>query len=93
WCFDAEPKQLWKVPLADGSLAGIPLEATGSLILATRSGMLVRLAADSGKEQARIDLSQPLAAMLAGDGEQVFVATADGCLLKAALPKESATEP
>jgi outer membrane protein assembly factor BamB len=82
----------WQVPL-DGNLAGSPIESAGTLIAATRDGLLLRLAADSGKELARVDLGEPLLGSPVVAGSDVLVATADGVLLKVALPNKQEAAP
>lgn len=88
WCFDDEPKQLWKVPLAHGPLAGDPVAATGSLIVASKSGILDRLDENTGKVLASLDLGQSLAGTPVVQGQFVLVPAADGTLLKVNLPAE-----
>jgi outer membrane protein assembly factor BamB len=93
WCIGAGPKQLWKIPLTRGPLAGSPLAAGDSLILATKSGALTRISASTGKEVANLDLGQSLAGTPAAAGQFVLVPAADGTLLKVKLPAEGAASP
>jgi hypothetical protein len=88
WCFDDEPKQLWKVPLTHGPLAGDPVAAAGSLIVASRTGILERLDENTGKATASLDLGQTLAGTPVVQGQFVLVPAADGTLLKVNLPAE-----
>ena len=90
-CLDATQTERWRVPLADGPLAGCLAESAGSLVVAFQAGTLLRLAADSGKELARADLGQPLAGSPVSLGQHLLVPTADGCLLKVALTTGGAT--
>jgi len=90
WCFAGESKQLWKIPLSHGPLAGSPVEAAGSLVIATKGGALVRVDADTGKETAVLDLGQALAGTPAVSGQFVLVPAADGTLLTVTLPKAAA---
>lgn len=81
-------KELWKLALPDGHLAGRPLVVGSDLILATKSGKLLRIAADSGREIARADLRQTLSgspALLAG---AALIPTAAGRILKVSLPEK-----
>lgn len=87
-CLDGTGKQLWKIPLADGSLAGSPLEAGGDILLPMKRGLLLRVAATTGKEIARSDISQPLAGSPALLGTSALVPTAAGGVLKVALPEK-----
>jgi outer membrane protein assembly factor BamB len=93
WCFDTEPKQLWKVPLTHGPLAGSPVDAAGSLIVVTKTGALCRLDAETGKEMAVLELGQGLNGTPAVSGQFVLVPAADGTLLKVTLPAQGAANP
>jgi hypothetical protein len=55
--------------------------------------LLLRLAADSGKELARVDLGEPLLGSPLIAGSDVLVATADGVLLKVKLPNRQEAAP
>jgi hypothetical protein len=93
WCFDDEPKQLWKIPLKHGALAGWPTGGEGELIFPTKSGVLWRIEEATGKELASVDLFQPLAGDLAALEDSLLVPTADGTLLKVSLPAQGASAP
>ncbi|MGI8978028.1 MAG: PQQ-binding-like beta-propeller repeat protein [Pirellulaceae bacterium] len=87
-CLDAAGKQLWKIPLAEGPVAGRPLVAGGDFLLPTKRGVLLRLVAASGKELARADVGQPLTGSPALAGNAVLVPTAAGGILKVAIPEK-----
>jgi len=87
-CLDAAGKQLWKITLADGPLAGRPLAVGGDLLLPTKRGTLLRVAAATGKEVARAEINQPLAGSPALAGSTVIAPTAAGGILKVALPEK-----
>jgi hypothetical protein len=82
---DAQLAPAWKTPLSHGALAGEPVAVAGRALLATRTGWLYRVAVDSGKELAAVDLAQPLAGAPLVIGEYALVPAADGTLLKVPL--------
>lgn len=87
-CLDAAGKQLWKVTLAEGLLAGAPLAVGSDLLLPMKSGSLIRVAAATGKEVARANVHQPLAGSPALADGAVLVPTAAGGILKVAVPEK-----
>ena len=87
-CLDSAGKQLWKTTLAEGPLAGRPLEVGGDILLPTKRGVLLRVGAATGKEIARSDLAQPLAGSPALLGTSALVPTAAGRILKVAIPEK-----
>jgi outer membrane protein assembly factor BamB len=88
--FDNSQEPRWKVSLPHGPLAGAPVAVAGDVLIATRSGWLIRLAGDSGQELARVDVGQAVAGLPVVAGQFGLLAAADGTLLKVALPaKES----
>ena len=93
WQFNSELTQILNVPLTHGPLAGYPVETGDSLIVATKSGLLLRLGATNGEQRALVDLGQPLAGAPAISGQFALVAAGDGTLLKVALPAEGAANP
>jgi outer membrane protein assembly factor BamB len=87
-CLDSAGKQLWKIALVDGPLAGHPVEVGGDIVLALKRGLLLRVAAASGKEIARADLSQSLSGDAAVAGSTLLMPTAAGGILKVVFPEK-----
>ncbi|MDX1948760.1 MAG: PQQ-binding-like beta-propeller repeat protein [Pirellulaceae bacterium] len=87
-CLTAGQKLSWRQPLARGPLAGPPVAAPGGdWLLLFQSGVLARLAGDTGEEVAAVDLAEPLGRTARVFGQQVFVATSDGTLVLVPLPQ------
>jgi outer membrane protein assembly factor BamB len=83
----------WKVPLAHGPLAGVPVADSTGPLLASSSGWLYRIALDSGNEVAAVNLAQPLASAPLVIGQFALVPAADGTLLKVSLAALEAPQP
>jgi hypothetical protein len=87
FCLDGAKKLLWQQPLSHGPLAGPPVAAgSGELLLLYQDGTLARIAADSGKELAALQLAEPLGRGAAVLDRQVLASTADGVLMVTPLP-------
>jgi|GEM_PF-5877101 len=80
-CFGPDQKQLWKTPLAHGPLAGKPLVVDKGLIVASRTGVVSRLALDSGKLVASVPVGQPLSCGAVASRNQLWLCTPDGVVL------------
>lgn len=81
--FEAGQKQRWTSPLPYGPLVGRPLLEGDSLLLASLSGTVWRIAVADGAESARFDVGEPLGAgpvSFAG-GSRLLVSAADGTVL------------
>jgi hypothetical protein len=84
---DRSLAQSWKVPQSHGPLAGeFVADGGAGILVACRSGWLCRLKSTSGEEIAAVDLGQPLAGTPLLAGGAAIVPTADGAVLKVALP-------
>jgi outer membrane protein assembly factor BamB/TolA-binding protein len=89
-----EPLQAaWNVPLAHGPLAGVPVADGSGALMATQSGWVYRIALDTGKEAAAVNLSQTLAGSPLVVGQFALVPAADGTLLKVSLAALEAPQP
>ncbi|HVW36425.1 MAG TPA: PQQ-binding-like beta-propeller repeat protein, partial [Pirellulales bacterium] len=85
-CFDESRQQLWKVAWPHGSLAGAPLAGKDGYLLATVSGTVFRMAADSGQELGKCDVGEPLGAGPVVIGDRLCLAAHGGALLLVACP-------
>lgn len=85
-CFDDEREQVWKVAWPHGPLAGAALAAKDGYLLASVSGSVFRIAADSGAEQNRLDVGEPLGAGPVAVGNRLWLAGHGGSLLVVAAP-------
>ena len=86
-CLGAGPEIQWKTPLDGKTPAGEPLLIDGQLIVALTDGTVLRLAADSGEETARIDLGEPVTGRVVALGTRLLLLASDGSLLVAELPE------
>jgi hypothetical protein len=80
-CLDGQGRLVWRIPLPHGPLAGRPLETPQGVVLVSTRGIVWRVSADQGLEQARIDLGQPAASGAVVLGQLWVVAARDGTLL------------
>lgn len=85
-CFDEAGQQLWKVAWPHGPLAGAPLAGKDGYLLATVSGTVFRMAADSGQELGKCDVGEPLGAGPVAVGDRLCLAAHGGALLMVASP-------
>jgi hypothetical protein len=93
-CFDAGQKLRWQRPLDRGPLAGPPLAGgAGELLLLYQSGLVARVAADTGDEIAAVDLGQPPGRAACVDGQNLVVSAADGALVVVPLPQPATAAP
>jgi outer membrane protein assembly factor BamB len=76
----AGDKPLWQVPLAYGPLAGPPLIAGDQYLLASRRGVIWRVAAADGREVAKVETGVPLATGPVVIGDRLLVGGHDGTL-------------
>ncbi|MBX3412736.1 MAG: protein kinase [Pirellulales bacterium] len=79
-CFDSSGQNAWKAPLPHGSLTGEPAAVGDSIVLATVSGVVYRVAADTGESTGRVELGCPLASGPLSVGTNLVVAGHDGTL-------------
>jgi len=85
-CFDESQQQLWKAAWPHGPLAGAPLTGKDGILLATVSGTVFRIAADSGEQLAACDVGEPLGAGPVAIGDRLCLAAHGGALLMVACP-------
>ncbi|GIW97226.1 MAG: serine/threonine protein kinase [Pirellulaceae bacterium] len=85
--FDAQGDPLWSLAQLQGALVGAPVElAGGELLVATRDGLLMRVADDAGTIVGVYDLMQGIAAPPLLDGEgTLWVGSREGAVLKVRL--------
>jgi len=81
FCLDDASNEDWRVPLPYGALAGAPLSDEGGYLLATQSGVVYRIAADSGAELGKIEIGEPLVAGPVALGQRLLLTGYDGTLL------------
>ena len=86
-CFDATGKELWKIALLYGPLAGKPLDVGDDFIFASITGVVWRVEAASGKELAKLESGYPLAAGAVLLGEGLLLSGHDGTLYLVDQPK------
>jgi outer membrane protein assembly factor BamB len=67
FCFDAKGNQLWQKKLEYGPLAGDPLLLEKNMVLASRSGIVWKVDAATGKELGKVNAGCPL-----GTGPALF---------------------
>jgi outer membrane protein assembly factor BamB len=77
----ADGKITWTVPLAYAELAGPPLAADGSALVAYRNGILQRVSLEDGRSLAEVDARHPLAAGPVRFLERIVLTAGDGTLL------------
>ena len=86
FCLDAKGKRLWQVKLEHGALAGAPLRIGKAYVLASRSGIVSRIEAATGKELGSVDTGYPLAAGPVLCGQKLLVGGHDGTLYEVRQP-------
>ena len=62
------------------ALAGDPLAVGKSYILATSDGIILRIDAQTGKQQAKIETNRPLATGPTPYGDNLLIGGHDGCI-------------
>lgn len=87
FCLEAGEKTRWKSPLPYGPLAGKPLADGPDFILASQRGVVWRVAGDSGKEVARVDLGEPLGAGPVAFRGRLLLTGSDGVLHVIRMPE------
>jgi outer membrane protein assembly factor BamB len=85
-CLDSKGNRRWETPLEHGPLAGAPLSIGEGYVLASRSGILWRIEAATGKTLGKIDLHSPLGTGPAALGQQLIVGGHDGTLYETRQP-------
>lgn len=85
-CFDADGKQRWRVPLAHGPLAGLPLLVNGELVCASLDGVVWRMAGATGEELGTADVGEPLDSGPVAFADGLVLAAADGSLRVVSVP-------
>jgi hypothetical protein len=85
-CLDDAQKLVWEVAWPHGPLAGDPLATENGYLLATVAGAVVRVAADSGAELAKLNVGEPLGAGPVAVGDRLWLAGHGGTLLVVASP-------
>ncbi len=78
--YDAMLRQVWKVPLPQGIPVGDLLVDSGSLVFASRRGIVWRVAAEDGQTRGSVETGQPLVSEPIRVGDRLVVCSADGCL-------------
>jgi len=86
-CLDDQQRLAWQETLPAGELAGGPVDAGDSVLVASGSGTLFRLAADTGKPIAQVDVGQPLGFGPVSWKKNLLFAGRDGVLHIVAPPK------
>lgn len=86
-CLDDQQRLAWQETLPTGELAGGPVDAGDSILVASGSGTLFKLAADTGKPTAQIEIGQPLGFGPISWHKNLLFAGRDGALHIVAPPK------
>ncbi len=84
-CADGKA-QLWQVALPSGPLVGAPLNDGKSVIVASAKGIVLRLDAGTGKEEAKVDVGLPLGTGPVVVKDQLVVGSYDGSLYQIQKP-------
>jgi hypothetical protein len=74
-------KVKWQTPIEHGDLAGAPLAAGDSVLVAYRQGILERRSLADGKPVKSADVEQPLATGPVSFMQRLLVVANDGTLL------------
>lgn len=85
-CLDGQQQRVWQSPLTHGRPVGSPLVQGGSLILASAAGVVWKLDAASGQEQASVETGRPLSAGPVLWGDRLLLPGQDGHLHQLAIP-------
>lgn len=85
-CLDGAQQRKWQVPLPHGRPVGAPLLHQGSLVLASSRGVVWKLDAATGQEQAHVETGRPLSSSPLAVGDQLLLPGADGALHRIAVP-------
>ena len=89
FCVDEAQNFVWRRPLSYGPLVGTPLADDNHYILTSsqgNQGVIWRIAADTGKEIAKVEIDQPLATGPVLFGSRLMVAGHDSTLLVIGKP-------
>jgi hypothetical protein len=84
-CCDAQGEHVWTLPLSHGPLAGPPIVKDGEFLLATRTGVIVRVGAD-GAELAHVETGLSLQGAGAIAGQHFIVPDSGGAVHVVPLP-------
>lgn len=86
-CFDGTDKPRWQAPLPYGKLAGLPLAEGSNFILASVSGVVWRIAGDTGEELAKLEISESLQGTPVVFGKVLMLPGAGGALHMVQIPE------
>ena len=85
-CFDSKGSKIWRVSLDHGPLAGAPLRLGDQFLMASRSGVVWRAEAATGKEKAKVDAGCSLATGPVLCGQKLLIGGHDGTLYEVRQP-------
>jgi outer membrane protein assembly factor BamB/TolA-binding protein len=85
-CFDSKGKEVWRAPLENGPLAGAPLLVGNQLVFASRSGIVWKAEAATGKGASKTNTGCPLATGPVLCGQKLLVGGHDGTIYEVRLP-------
>ena len=86
FCFDDRQQLVWEKDLPDGPLAGTPLLDGDHYLLASRSGVIARVAAATGEPVARVNVDRPIRTGAVLLDKRLFVGGHDGSLFEVKRP-------
>ena len=78
YAFDDRQQLAWEAALAYGPPVGLPLAAGEYYLLASKSGVISRIAVADGKEAGKVDTGCPLSTGPVLVGDRLFVGGSDG---------------
>ena len=87
WGLEQQPEPRWKVALPYGRLVGEPLVSDQSLVLASVRGTVWQISGQTGEEQARVEIGEPLGTgPVQFSGNRLLVCGDDGTIHVINLP-------
>ena len=86
YCFNDQQQLVWEAALPYGPLAGAPLLADDHYLLASRDGVVWRIAAATGAESGKVDAGCPLATGPVLLGSRLLVGGRDGSIYEVKRP-------
>lgn len=86
WCLNDQQQVLWKKPIEHGPPIGPPIEGPQGLMIATQTGGVLTLDAETGEQQAVVDTGLPLSSGPVLWNDQVLVVGEDSAFYLLSQP-------